>query len=190
MSHAIVPPPELKCIITQNLPQKPVLAGDGHVYDQWAILDHFERNMTEEGPLSPVTKKPMSQKLTPVRVNFNPPEHDAATDKESESSFGSYSPASPTSEDSKLYSADAGASVIVPLIWAVKQGHPGLITAMLKVPGINPNLPSRSNGKSPLTLALDAGRMDIVLLMMSFPSVNPPALADCIASGNAKLVKV
>jgi len=52
----------LTCPITQEFPYDPVMAGDGHLYEREAIVEHFERS-----DKSPMTNLSIDKKLFPVR---------------------------------------------------------------------------------------------------------------------------
>jgi hypothetical protein len=49
-------PPHLRCCITMNLMQRPVVCADGHTYDRDAILRWFGTGSTR----SPMTNRPLS----------------------------------------------------------------------------------------------------------------------------------
>ena len=52
---------EFVCPISQELPVNPVLAEDGHVYEEAAITEWLSRNLT-----SPKTREPMGRRLLPA----------------------------------------------------------------------------------------------------------------------------
>lgn len=164
---------ELNCVILHQPPKDPVICADGHLYERWAIQDHFER----EGAMSPLTKRPVSTKLLPVKVSLSAPEQGE-----------NLSPPTPNGGD-VLSAMDQGRSVSVPLLWAVKGGHVDLIEAFLSVPGIDPNVPSRSTGETITDVVLGNGRSDILLLLLQHPAVHPPSLEAVVATRSADLLQ-
>ena len=58
-------PRDLKCPLTGNLFEDPVIAPSGHTYERAAILEHLQK----QGGKDPITRQPLSvEQLTPNRA--------------------------------------------------------------------------------------------------------------------------
>lgn len=132
-----------------------------------------------------MTKRPVSTKLTPVKISMSGAPEEVVQGGEASS------PSNTTSSvtEDLLHATDQGAAVIVPLLWAVKGGHIDLIDAFCSVPGVDPNIPSRTTGETIMDVPLSLRRTDVLLLLLQHPAVHPPPLEVVVATRSAALVQ-